>query len=140
MSVPHDATAPSSMVSDSSGTRELSSTVRTMPVPSHSGQAPSPLKARASALGPKNSTPQTGHVMGRSAATFSVGGTRWPLGHTWLPTRENRSRRLFKSSVEVPNVLRTPGTAGRWCSARAAGTCSTSSTSARPACVRRRRV
>ena len=37
-------------------------------------------------------------------------------------------------------MLRTPGTAGRWCSARAAGTCSTSSTSARPACVRRRRA
>ena len=78
--------------------------------------------------------------MGRSAATFKVGGTRWPFGHTWLPARENRRRRLFKSSVEVPNVLRTPGTAGRWCSASAAGTWSTSSTEARLACVRRRRV
>ena len=27
-----------------------------------------------------------------------------------------------KSSLEVPNVERTPGTAGRWCNASAAGT------------------
>ena len=40
------------------------------------------------------------------------------------------SRRLFKSSVPVPKVLRIPGTPGRWRSARAAGTYSTSSTSA----------
>ena len=38
------------------------------------------------------------------------------------------SRRLFKSSVPVPKVLRMPGTPGRWCSASAAGTYSTSST------------
>ena len=62
MSVPHGATAPSSMVSDSSGTSASVSTVRTTPVPSHSGHAPSPLKASSSALGPKNSTPQTGQM------------------------------------------------------------------------------
>ena len=140
MSMLQGATAPSSMASPSSGTSESRSTVRTMPVPSHSGQAPPLLKARSSAPGPKNSTPQTGHAIGRSAATFSVGGTRWPFGHTWLPARENSRRRLFSSSVDVPKVLRTPGTLGRWCRASAAGTCSTSSTEARPACVRRRRV
>ncbi len=113
MSVLHGTTAPSSMESVSSGTRESTSTVRTMPVPSHSGQAPSLLKASCSAPGPKNSMPQVEHVMGCSAATASVGGLRWPLGHTWLPVRENSRRRLFSSSVDVPNVLRTPGTLGR---------------------------
>ena len=38
----------------------------------------------------------------------------------------------------VPKVERTPGTLGRWCSAKAAGTCSASSTCACSACVRRR--
>ena len=52
MSVPHGATAPSSMVSVSSGTSAERSTVRTMPVPSHSGHAPSLLKASSSAPGP----------------------------------------------------------------------------------------
>ena len=52
MSVLHGSTAPSSMVSVSSGTSVVSSTVRTMPVPSHSGHAPSLLKASASAPGP----------------------------------------------------------------------------------------
>ncbi|MCI1747377.1 MAG: hypothetical protein LKI24_04260 [Acidipropionibacterium sp.] len=50
------------------------------------------------------------------------------------------SRRLLSSSVEVPKVDRTLGTAGRWRSARAAGTCSTLVTAAREAWVRRRRV
>lgn len=51
------------------------------------------------------------------------GGTYVPqCGHAWLPTRENSRRRLFSSSVMVPNVLRTPGTLGRWCNASAAGT------------------
>ena len=45
------ATAPSSMVSDSSGTRVLRSTVRTMPVPSQVRQAPWLLKASSSADG-----------------------------------------------------------------------------------------
>ena len=52
MSVLHGTTAPSSMVRLSSGTSDASSTVRTMPVPSHSGQAPSLLKASSSAPGP----------------------------------------------------------------------------------------
>ena len=50
------------------------------------------------------------------------------------------NRRLFSSSVPVPNVDRIPGTAGRRCSARDAGTYSTSSTSAFAACVIRRLV
>ena len=79
--------------------------------------------------------------MGCSAAMASVGGTRAPqCGHTWLLQREKSRRRLFNSSDMVPKVERTPGTLGRWWSARAAGTWSTSSTWARPACVRRRRV
>ncbi|MBR6037708.1 MAG: hypothetical protein IKP53_02955 [Candidatus Methanomethylophilaceae archaeon] len=47
---------------------------------------------------------------------------------------------LFRSSVDVPNVLLIPGTPGRWCSASAAGTWRTSSTSARAAWVMRLRV
>ena len=79
--------------------------------------------------------------MGSPAATFSVGSLRAPqCGHTCEATRENRSRRLLSSSVIVPNVERIPGTVGRWCRASAAGTCSTSSTWARLAWVRRRRV
>jgi len=50
------------------------------------------------------------------------------------------SRRLFSNSVPVPKVLRMPGTPGRWCSASAAGTYSTSSTEAFEAWVIRRRV
>ena len=65
---------------------------------------------------------------------------RCPNGQRWLAKRENIRRRLFKSSVPVPNVLRMPGTPGRWCSASAAGTYSTSSTLALDACVMRRRV
>ena len=49
-------------------------------------------------------------------------------------------RSELSNSVDVPNVERTPGTPGRWCSASEAGTWSTSSTSARAACVMRRRV
>ena len=45
------ATAPSSIVRDSSGTRVDSSTVRTMPVPSQVLQAPWLLKASSSAPG-----------------------------------------------------------------------------------------
>ena len=48
----HGATAPSSMVRDSSGTRLLSSTVRTIPVPPQVGRAPYELKAMVSAPGP----------------------------------------------------------------------------------------
>ena len=123
MSVPHTTTAPSSMVLLSSGTSAARFTVRAMPVPLQVGQAPSLLNASDSAPGPKNSLPQCGHEMGSSAATLRLGGTCSPqCGHMWLPTRENRRRRLFKSSLEVPNVERTPGTAGRWCNASAAGT------------------
>ena len=46
------ATAPSSMVRDSSGTRVERSTVCTMPVPSQVRQAPWLLKASSSAEGP----------------------------------------------------------------------------------------
>ena len=93
MSVPHGSTAPSSMEIDSSGTSAASSTVRTMPVPPHVWQAPPLLNAGSSAPGPKNSTPHSGQTRGRSSAMLGDGGTRWPLGHTWLPTREKRSRR-----------------------------------------------
>ena len=47
----HGATAPSSIVSESSGTRDAMSTVRTLPVPPHLGHAPCELKASSSALG-----------------------------------------------------------------------------------------
>ena len=70
------ATAPWSMVSDSSGTRVDSSTVRTTPVPPHRLQAPSLLKEKLSALGPSKDTPHTGQTSGRPAATFSEGGTK----------------------------------------------------------------
>ena len=93
ISVPHGSTAPSSMESDSSGTSDDSSTVRTMPVPPQVAQAPPLLKARSSAPGPKNCAPHTGQTRGSSNATLGEGGTRWPLGHAWLPTRENSSRR-----------------------------------------------
>ena len=42
--------------------------------------------------------------------------------------------------LAIYEVLRMPGTPGRWCRASAAGTYSTSSTPARAACVIRRRV
>ncbi len=45
------ATAPPSMVRESSGTRVDSSTVRTLPVPPHLWQAPRELNARSSAEG-----------------------------------------------------------------------------------------
>ena len=47
----HGATAPSSMLSDSSGTSVARSTVRTMPVPLHVEQAPCELNASSSADG-----------------------------------------------------------------------------------------
>ena len=42
MSDPQGRTAPSAMEIDSSGTSAASSTVRTLPVPAHVGQAPPP--------------------------------------------------------------------------------------------------
>ena len=121
--VPHTTTAPSSIVLLSSGTSAARLTVRTMPVPLQAGQAPPLLKARSSAFGPKNSRPHSGHAIGTSSATLNVGGTCAPqCGHMWLPTRENSRRRLLRSSLDVPKVERTPGTAGRWWSASAAGT------------------
>ena len=123
MRLPHGFTAPSSMEMVSSGTSVDLSTVRTMPVPPQVGQAPALLNARLSAPGPWNVVPQCGHVMGWSAATASVGGTWAPhVGHWWLPQRLNSRRRLLSSSDMVPKVERTPGTAGRWCRASAAGT------------------
>ena len=52
MSEPHGATAPSSMVFDSSGTSEARFTSRMTPVPEQVGHAPAELKARDSAPGP----------------------------------------------------------------------------------------
>ena len=61
--------------------------------------------------------------MGCSVATARVGGTWAPqCGQAWDPQRLNSRRRLLSSSDIVPKVERTPGTAGRWCRARAAGT------------------
>ncbi len=136
----HGATAPCSMVRLSSGTSTSRLTSRTVPVPEQAGHAPSPLNASCSALGPKNSAPHSGQTIGRSAATLMVGGAACPLGQRWLPRRENMRRREFNSSVCVPKVERMPGTAGRWCSASAAGTYSMLSTSAAAAEVMRRRV
>ena len=53
-------TAPSSRVFEVSGTRASSSTSRTIPVPSQAGQAPSELKASASAPGGSTSAPHSG--------------------------------------------------------------------------------
>ena len=122
MSDCHGATAPSSIVSESSGTIVAGSTVRTMPVPSQRRHAPTELNARSSAPGPKNFAPHAGQTISFSAATAIEGGQRWPLGQTCEPQREKSSRSEFSSSVPVPNVERMPGTAGRWCSASAAGT------------------
>ena len=111
------------MVLLSSGTSAALFTRRTVPVPPQVGQAPLLLKASSSAPGPKKVFPQVAHVIGCSAATDMEGGAYVPqYGHGWLPTRLNSRRRLFSSSDMVPKVLRTPGTLGRWCSARAAGT------------------
>ncbi|SIA82550.1 Uncharacterised protein [Mycobacteroides abscessus subsp. abscessus] len=49
---PQGETAPSSMVRDSSGTRDARLTTRWTPVPSHTGHAPAELKAIASAPSP----------------------------------------------------------------------------------------
>ena len=51
-----------------------------------------------------------------------------------------RRRMTQASKACVDEVLRMPGTPGRWCSASAAGTYSTSSTQALEAWVIRRRV
>ena len=69
------ATAPSSMLIDSSGTRVAMSTVRTVPVPLQSGQAPWELKASSSADGAMKGTPHSGQTRSFSAATFKDGGT-----------------------------------------------------------------
>lgn len=71
----HGATAPSSILIESSGTSESRSTVRTLPVPPHFGQAPCELKASCSALGAWTRSPHSGQMISCSAATFSVGGT-----------------------------------------------------------------
>ena len=134
------ATAPSSMERDSSGTKTASFTVLTTPVPPQFLQAPLLLKEKLSALGPSNEAPHSGQTSGFPAATWIDGGSRCPLGQRWLPRRENISRSGFKSSVDVPNVLRIPGTVGRWWRARAAGTYSMLSILASAACVMRRRV
>ena len=67
-------TAPSSIVSDSSGTSVASSTSRTMPVPWQRRQAPVELNARSSAPGPMNATPHSGHTVSAPVATSSEGG------------------------------------------------------------------
>ena len=121
----HGTTAPPSRVLESSGTRVASSTVRMMPMPSQRGQAPSELKASCSAPGGCTCSPHSGQSKGCSAATSMVGGTRWPFGHRCDASLEKISRSMFSSSVEVPKVERTPGTAGRCRRARAAGTWTT---------------
>ena len=73
ISEPQGATAPWSMVSESSGTSVDSSTVRMIPVPEQVRQAPSLLKASCSAPGAYTLSPQTGQNMGCSAATSRVG-------------------------------------------------------------------
>ena len=93
MSEPQGRTAPSSMERPSSGTSDASSTVRTTPVPPQVAHAPPLLKARSSAPGPMNSTPQTGQRVARPSATSMLGATRCPLGHTCDPSRENISLR-----------------------------------------------
>ena len=67
------ATAPSAIVFDGSGTSAAPSIARTTPVPEHVGQAPSELKASASAPGGEKAAPHTGHVRSSPAATSMVG-------------------------------------------------------------------
>ena len=136
----HGATAPPSIVSDSSGTSAASLTARTTPTPPHVRHAPPLLNEKLSALGPSNSAPHSGQTIFPIAAVSIDGGQICPFGHLWLPSRENMSRRLLSSSVIVPKVLRTPGTAGRWRSASAGGMFSMLSIFASAACVMRRRV
>ena len=69
----HGRTAPSSIVSDSSGTNEASSTFLTNPVPPQVWQAPCELKESSSADGAKKCVPQTGQQSSFPAATSSVG-------------------------------------------------------------------
>ena len=74
ISVCHGATAPSSIVRLSSGTRVASSTMRTMPVPPQRRHAPCELNASSSALGALKRAPHTGHSSSAPAATRSEGG------------------------------------------------------------------
>ena len=67
------ATAPWSMLRDSSGTRVERSTVRTVPVPPQVRQAPWLLNASSSAPGAKKCSPHSGHASSCSAATARVG-------------------------------------------------------------------
>ena len=113
ISVFHGATAPSSIVRFSSGTSELSLTVRTTPVPEQVGQAPVELNEKSSALGGLNSAPHSGQTSFFPAATANDGGTKCPFGQIWQASREYISLRLLLSSVSVPKVLRTFGTVGR---------------------------
>ena len=69
------ATAPPSMVSDSSGTRVDSSTSLTMPVPPQRRQAPRLLKERSSAAGAQNFAPHSGQTDSMPSAQASDGGT-----------------------------------------------------------------
>ena len=109
----HGATAPWSIVRESSGTSVDRSTLRTHPVPPHFWQAPWELNASSSADGAKKRAPHTGHSSSLSAATDMEGSRKWPLGQWWLDSLENMSLRLLRISVPVPKVLRIPGTPGR---------------------------
>ena len=117
------------------------STVRTMPVPPHFWQAPCGVERqllRATARRNARRTradrapcpPQQPAKAARSARSGSGG---------WLGARTSAA-----GCSEAPCPCRRccgcPGTPGRWCSASAAGTYSTSSTLAFDACVMRRRV
>ena len=73
ISVFHGNTAPWSMVNVSSGTKVDSSTVRTVPVPSHVGQAPLLLNESSSAEGAKKCVPHSGQINSCPAATFNEG-------------------------------------------------------------------
>ena len=75
MRLPQGLTAPSSIVSDSSGTSAARSTSRTMPVPAQVGHAPPELNASSSALGAQKVSPHSGHVSARPAATLMLAGT-----------------------------------------------------------------
>ena len=75
------ATAPSSMVRLSSGTRVLLSTVITVPVPLQVGQAPWLLKANSSADSTRTAAPHAGQTSGFSAATARLGSSQCPQLH-----------------------------------------------------------
>ena len=108
-------------------------------MPLQAGQAPIELNANDSAPGASNRTPPIGHWI--SIAWVAIdGGTSWPFGQRWVPSRDMISRSTLSTSLIVPTVLRGPGTGGRCRNASAGGRWSIRSASGRWSWVSRRRL